>query len=98
MDRGGELERATNQSWRSNLALKARESYLVVEDRRAPGVNTVNSPKRSLLTDPWSCVVRSIIHSSGIISPTSFPPQNKRTTELSETTIPMALVTALILA
>src|SRR5690242_6357565 len=51
------------------------------------GVNTARSPTFSCLTGPRKWLAWSLIHNSGTISPTSFPWQNRRTTELSDTTI-----------
>jgi hypothetical protein len=70
----------------------------VVEAPRGFGVKMVNGPTVSFSTGPRSWAARSIIHSSGMISPTSLPWQKSRTTELSETTMHTALVTALMLA
>jgi hypothetical protein len=57
----------------NNEQREAVRRYLAVEGRRELGVSTVNSPTCSLFTAPRSCEARSIIHSSGMISPTSFP-------------------------
>ena len=95
--------RHPNGTNRTRVHQKARcgmcNPYLSAVGRRLlVGVSTVNSPKDSFFTIPPRCALRSIIHSSGIISATSSPWQNKRTTALSETTTARALVAALMLA